>query len=76
MTAVICLLASKRAEKKIDKICLESKFTTILNAKAAGGRYVFETHAKNSTAKTPMGAFEEDEIDNDIMEVIKVLEEY
>ena len=55
---------------------IESKFTTILNAKAAGGRYVFETHAKNSTAKTPMGAFEEDEIDNDIMEVIKVLEEY
>ena len=38
--------------------------------------YVFETHAKNSTAKTPMGAFEEDEIDNDIIEVIKVLEEY
>ena len=66
----------KTSGKKIDKICLESKFTTILNAKAAGGRYVFETHAKNSTAKTPMGAFEEDEIDNDIMEVIKVLEEY
>ena len=66
----------KTSGKKIDKICLESKFTTILNAKAAGGRYVFETHAKNSTAKTPMGAFEEDEIDNHIMEVIKVLEEY
>lgn len=66
----------KTSGKKIDKICLESKFTTILNAKAVGGRYVFETHAKNSTAKTPMGAFEEDEIDNDIVTVIKALEEY
>lgn len=66
----------KTSGKKIDKICLESKFTTVLCAKAAGGRYVFETHAKNSTAKTPMGAFEEDEIENDIMKVIKVLEEY
>lgn len=66
----------KTSGKKIDKICLESKFTTILNAKAVGGRYVFETHAKNSTAKTPMGAFEEDEIENDIVAVIKALEEY
>lgn len=66
----------KTSGKKIDKICLESKFTTVLYAKAVGGRYVFETHAKNSTAKTPMGAFEEDEIENDIMKVVKVLEEY
>ena len=62
--------------KKLDKICVESKFTTVLYAKANNGKYVFETHAKNSTAKTPMGAFEQDEIDNDIMAVIKALEEY
>lgn len=66
----------KTSGKKIDKICLESKFTTILNAKAVGGRYVFETHANNSTVKTPMEAFKEDEIDNDIVTVIKALEEY
>lgn len=66
----------KTSGKKIDKICLESKFTTILNAKAVGSKYVFETHARNSTAKTPMGAFEEDEIENDIVAVIKALEEY
>jgi hypothetical protein len=34
------------------------------------------THANNSTAKTPLGAFEEDEIDNDIVNVLKALEEY
>lgn len=66
----------KTSGKKIDKICLESKFTTVLLSKAVGGRYVFETRAKNSTAKSPMGAFDDEEIDNDIMAVIKALEEY
>lgn len=66
----------KTSGKKIDKICLESKFTTVLLAKAVGGKYVFETHAKNSTAKTPMGAFETDEVDNDILKVIEALKEY
>lgn len=62
--------------KKLDKICLESKFTTVLIAKAVSGKYIFETHAQNSTAKSPMGAFEEFEIENDIVNVIKALEEY
>ena len=62
--------------RKLEKICLESKFTTVLISKCVEGRYIFETHAKNSTAKTPLGAFEADDIDNDIVEVIKVLEEF
>lgn len=66
----------KTSGRKLDKICLESKFTTVLIAKCVDGRYIFETHAKNSTAKSPMGAFEENEIDNDVAEVIRRLEEY
>lgn len=62
--------------KKLDKLCLESRFTTVLIAKAVGGKYIFETRARNSTAKSPMGAFEEFEIENDIVKVIKALEEY
>lgn len=62
--------------KKLDKIVLESKFTTVLLAKSAGGKYLFETQAKNSTAKSPMGVFEEFEIENDIVKVIKALEEF
>lgn len=62
--------------KKLDKITLESKFTTVLLAKAVDGKYVFETRAQNSTCKTPLGAFASDVIDNDILEVIKVLEDY
>lgn len=66
----------KTSGKKLEKICLESKFTTVLIAKCKDGEYVFETHAKNSTAKSPMGLFEQDEIPNDITEVIKALEAY
>ena len=66
----------KTSGKKLDKIVLESKFTTVLLAKAVGGKYLFETQAKNSTAKSPMGAFKEFEIENDIVKVIEALEEY
>ena len=66
----------KTSGKKLEKICLESKFTTVLIAKCHEGEFVFETHAKNSTAKSPLGLFEEDEIPNDITKVIEALEAY
>lgn len=66
----------KTSGKKLDKITLESKFPTVLLAKSLDGRYVFETKANNSTAKTPMGAISEAVIDNDIVQVLKALEEY
>lgn len=62
--------------RKLDKIVLESKFTTVLLAKVVKGKYVFETQSNNSTAKTPLGAFDAPEIDNDISKVIKALEEF
>lgn len=62
--------------KKLDKITLESKFPVVLLARVIDGKHVFETRANNSTAKTPMGAFESDYIDNDISEVLKVLKEF
>lgn len=66
----------KTSGKKLDKICLESKFTTVLIAKCIDGEFVFETKAKNSTAKTPMGLFDTDTIPNDIKTVIEALEEF
>ena len=66
----------KTSGKKLDKICLESKFTTVLFSKCVDGRYLFETQANNSTAKSPMGAFDTMEIDNDITKVIEALEEF
>lgn len=66
----------KTSGKKLDKLNVESKLTTVLLAKAKDGKYVFETHANNSTTKTPMGAFDDDEIENDITVVLQALEEY
>lgn len=66
----------KTSGKKLDKIVLESKFTTVLLAKCVDGKYLFETQAKNSTAKSPLGAFDSFEIDNDIAAVITALEEF
>ena len=62
--------------KKLNKIVLESKFTTVLLSKCVDGRYLFETQANNSTAKSPMGAFDTFEIENDIVAVIKALEDF
>jgi hypothetical protein len=66
----------KTSGRKLEKIVPESKFTVVLLARANEGKYVFEVHAKNSTAKTPLGLFEEDEIENDIAVVLKKLKEY
>ena len=66
----------KTSGKKLDKLNVESKLTTVLNAMCKDGKYIFKTHSDNSTAKTPMGAFDQDEIDNDIVAVLKALADY
>jgi hypothetical protein len=66
----------KTSGRKLEKIVPESKFTIVLLAKANEGKYKFEVHANNSTAKTPLGMFEEDEIDNDIAVVLAKLKEF
>lgn len=63
--------------RKLEKVILESLFGTVLLAKLTeDGRYVFETQAKHSTAKSPLGAFDSFEIENDMAAVIKALAEY
>lgn len=66
----------KTSGRKLDKIVLESKFTTVLIAKCKDGKHVFETQSRQSTAKSPMDLFKEFEIDNDLNKVIKAMEEY
>lgn len=66
----------KTSGKKLDKIVLESKFPVVLLAKVMDGAYKFETKADNSTAKVPMGAIEDQYIDNDITKVIDALKDY
>lgn len=63
--------------RKLEKVVLESLFSTVLLAgRNSSGEYIFETKAKNSTAKTPMEAFEAEEIPNDLNAVLEALKEY
>ncbi len=66
----------KTSGKKLDKLSIETKLTTVLYAVAKDGEYVFQTRAHNSTCKTPLGAFDKDEIPNDIVTVLEALKDY
>lgn len=66
----------KTSGRKLDKLVVESKFTTVLNAKQVDGTYVFETRSPTSTAKAPMGLFDTDTVPNDMAAVIAELKEY
>lgn len=48
---------AKTSGKKIDKIGIESKFTTVLLSKCQDEKFIFETRNINSTVKTPMRSF-------------------
>lgn len=62
--------------RKLEKLVLESKMTTVIWSVRQDGKYKFILSADGSTCKVPLGAFEEDEIENDIVKVLKALEEY
>jgi hypothetical protein len=62
--------------RKLEKLVLESKMTTVVWAVRQDGKYHFILSADNSTCKVPLGCFDTDTIDNDIVLIIKALEEY
>ena len=62
--------------RKLEKLVLESKMTTVVWAVRQDGKYKFILSADGSTCKVPMNAFQTDECENDIMIVIKALEDF
>ena len=62
--------------RKLEKLVLESKMTTVVWAVRQDGKYKFILSADGSTCKVPLGAFQTDECDNDIMIVIKALKDF
>lgn len=62
--------------RKLEKLVLESKMTTVVWSVRQDGKYKFILSADGSTCKVPMNAFQTDECENDIMIIIKALEEY
>jgi adenylate kinase family enzyme len=62
--------------RKLEKLVLESKMTTVVWAVRQDGKYKFILSADGATCKVPLGSFDQDEIDNDIMLVIKALKDF
>ena len=62
--------------RKLEKLVLESKMTTVLWAVRQDGKYKFILSADGSTVKVPLGSFDVDEVENDIVPVLQALEEY
>ncbi len=60
-----------------DKITVEGLFSIVLRTGVMNDNYVFRTRNNgNDTVKTPMGMFESEHIDNDLMAVDKAITEY
>lgn len=62
--------------RKTEKNDIDSKFNWLLRAVKQEDKYLLETTSHNSTSRTPLGAFEDEYIPNDIMHVIEVMKEY
>ena len=60
-----------------EKICLEGMFTIVLRCIQENGKHLFVTQAEGgAVSKSPMGMFEELQIDNDLLLVDNVIREY
>lgn len=62
--------------RKLEKLVLESKMTTVLWCVRQDNKYKYILSADGTTTKVPLGAFEVDSVDNDIVPVLKALEEF
>lgn len=68
----------KTVGRMIDQyICIEGKFTTVLNATVSDGKYLFATNYDGQNmAKSPLGLFETFYIDNDLQVVRDKMQDY
>ena len=62
--------------RKTEKNNIDSRFNWLLRAVKIDGQYMLETTSHNSTSRTPLDAFKEEYIPNDIMQVLEVVKEY
>lgn len=60
-----------------EKVCIEGLFSIVLRSEYKDGRYIFHTKTDGlDVAKSPMGMFEKDDIDNDLKIVDTAIREY
>lgn len=69
---------AKTVGRMIDQyITLEGLFTIVLKTRVVDGKYTFQTHNSGfDTVKTPLGMFDADEIDNDLLLVDDAIRSY
>ena len=60
-----------------EKVCIEGMFTIVLRTMLKDGDYIFRTQSNGyDVAKSPMGMFNGEEIENDLKLVTKTIREY
>ena len=60
-----------------EKVCVEGLFTIALRAAKSNGKYIFYTQQTDlDVSKSPIGMFDDIEIDNDLKVVDKKIREY
>lgn len=60
-----------------EKVCVEGMFTIVLRSMLMNGKHVFRTQTDGmDVCKTPIGLFENEEIDNDLKMVDNAIREY
>lgn len=60
-----------------EKVCVEGMFTIVLRSMRNENGYIFRTQTTGlDVAKTPIGMFDSEEIENDLKEVDKAIREY
>lgn len=60
-----------------EKVCVEGMFTIVIRSVLSNGKHVFKTQTDGyDVCKTPIGMFEQSEIDNDLKLVNTTIREY
>lgn len=60
-----------------EKVCVEGMFTIVIRATVESGKHIFLTQSDgNDVTKTPIGMFEDAQIDNDLKLVDTTIREY
>lgn len=62
--------------RRTEKNAIDSKFLWLLRSVKVDGEYRFETTSHNSTSRTPLDAFKDEYIPNDISLVLEVMKDY
>ena len=68
----------KTIGKMLDNyVTVEGKFTIVLKTVVQDGKYYFSTHnSGQDTVKSPLGMFEDNDVDNDLKAVDTIIREY